>query len=209
VIDYDAESSKRCLAELGHAGIREQLVRFAVWLTTSEADAEDLLSDALACVCDPAEGRPWDPVRGPFSVHMRIVLRDLARRERRSARARREVVDSRLVADLHTVDPAPTAEQAVSDARSLSRLRRLGAIVRDRLASSLRALQVFDLGAEGVDEVSEQAARLGCSPMEIRAAQQTIARHAQRVLQEDRREEARRGVRARVPERTEQGVNEP
>src|ERR1017187_3177761 len=74
----------------------------------SKVDSEDLLSDAMVAVCDPDGGRPWDPERGSFLAHMRIVIRDLARRERRSARARRESVDSVWTRPWRVRDPLPT-----------------------------------------------------------------------------------------------------
>ncbi|MCL2448941.1 MAG: hypothetical protein FWD17_08345 [Polyangiaceae bacterium] len=207
MIDYGAEPSKRALSELAPREVREALLRYAIWLTSSEAEGEDLLSDAVACVCDPDDGRPWDPERGSFAAHMRIVLRDLARRERRRARHRREVVDS-AVAERDSEDPAPTPDEALSNARGLARLRRLGERLRERLAgehAKPRALQAFDLAAEGVGEAREQAARLGCSVADIRVANQIVVREAQRVLKEERKSEARRALGAPTGE---QGAHE-
>jgi hypothetical protein len=56
--DRDAPYSKRALAELEKPRVRGSLVQIAQWSTQSEADAEDLVSDALILVLDPEES-PW------------------------------------------------------------------------------------------------------------------------------------------------------
>lgn len=60
MIDRDAPSTKAALAELDKPGVREKLVKFGMWRMRSEADAEDLLQQALAKVCDPGDS-PWTP----------------------------------------------------------------------------------------------------------------------------------------------------
>jgi len=188
VLDYDAPSSKAAIAAFGLGQTAKNLLKLAACF--SKADAEDLLSDAMVSVCDPDGGRPWDPERGSFLAHMRIVIRDLARRQRRSARARREIVDS--VMDETMAHPRPPADEALSDARGLERRRRLGGILRERIAHNARTLQVFDRTCEGIEDAGELARLLGCTVADVYAANRQIARHAAQVLAEDEAAEVAR-----------------
>ena len=91
VADYKAPSSLRAIEAFKDDAARDHLLRFGRMLTGSEADAEDLLADAMESVCDPEKGRPWGE-RGTFRTHMRVVMTDLAKRKGRSAYARRSGV---------------------------------------------------------------------------------------------------------------------
>jgi DNA-directed RNA polymerase specialized sigma24 family protein len=64
-----APSSRRALEEFTKVDVRTLLSKAAVWLTQSEADAEDLVPDAMMSVCDPDEGSRWDPARGKFTAN--------------------------------------------------------------------------------------------------------------------------------------------
>jgi DNA-directed RNA polymerase specialized sigma24 family protein len=190
VIDFEAPSSKSAIEAIHVGRTKELLLKFATWLMGSQADAEDLLADAMVCVCDPTDGRPWDRARATFSTHMRIILRDLATRERRSARARREVLEAAFVFDESFVHPAPEPDEALAEARAAARRRELGGRVRAVLP--LRAVQVFDLACQGDDDAAEAARLIGCSVKEVYEANRQIARQAARVLEEERRAAAAR-----------------
>ena len=183
MMDFEAASSKRAIEALGVGDTRKNLLKFGVWLTQSEADAEDLLSDAMGRVCDP-EGRPWDPERGSFGAHVRVLMRDLAKAQQRSARVRREEVSAQSVA--RAVAGAPPPDEALSEARTLERLRRMGRTLRERLSSRPRALQVLDARLEGVERAEEVAELLGCPVQEVYDANRQIAYHAARVRAEER-----------------------
>jgi DNA-directed RNA polymerase specialized sigma24 family protein len=190
VLNYSAPSCIAAIEAFRAGETAKLLLKFAGWFAASEADAEDLLSEAMVTVCDPDHGRPWDPARGSFLAHMRIVLRDLAKRERRSARPRREILDSAMDETMEHAGPAP--DEALHDARTAERLRRLGGILRQRISPSPRALQVFDLGCEGVEGADELARALHCSVREVYVANRYIARHAAQVKAEDEAAQAAR-----------------
>ena len=171
---------------------RALLLKFAVWLTHSESDAEDLLADAVSCMCDPQDGRPWDPARGSLLAHARVVMVDLAKARRRRAAARREVIGDALALAEEMPHAGPAPDEAPSDARLRERLARLGGRLRERIEHLQRAVQVFDLGCQGVERPDEQARAIGCDVREVYEARRQIARHAARVLAEERKEEAAR-----------------
>jgi hypothetical protein len=188
VIDFQAPSSKRALEALGDGPSKALLLKFAVWCTGSEVDAEDLFAETRDCLCDPEDGRPWDPARGSFLTHARMVMRDLGRRGRRSARARREVLDGRLATDETTADPRDPPDEALHGARELDRDRRLGGLLRQRLRGT--ALHVFDRRCEGHDDGAEMARLCRCTIEQIYEANRTIAYQASRILAEERKTEA-------------------
>jgi DNA-directed RNA polymerase specialized sigma24 family protein len=184
VLDHKDPSSARAIEALGEGDTRKNLLKFGVWLTGSEASAEDLLADALELACNPDDGRPWDPERGSFSTHMRIVMRDLAKRERRSSRARHEVLSSKKVARARS--RAPIADEALADASRVHRLQGMGEKLRERLSTRPRALQVFDARMAGTEGGDELAVLLGCRVEEIYEANRQIVYHAAQVLAEER-----------------------
>jgi hypothetical protein len=123
---------------------------------------------------------------------MRIVMRDLLRHERERARTRREVIASSLAFDADAPDSNPAPDVALSEARKLERLRRLGGVLRERLLDKSRALRVFDLGCQGVEDAAEMARLVGCSVGEIYDANRQISYHAAKVLAEEELAEAAR-----------------
>jgi hypothetical protein len=190
VADFKAPSSVRAIAALGEGDTRTNLLKFASWLTHSEAQGEDLLSDAVECVCDPENGRPWDPDRASFGTHMRIVMRDLARRERRSSRSRHEVLSPRKVKRARSL--APLADDVLDHARGFDRLQRLGETLRAGLSSRPLDLEVLDARMAGTERADDLAQLLGRPVEEIYEANRRIARCAARVLREEQAaEEAR------------------
>lgn len=201
MVDYEAPSSKRALEEFKNERTRKHLLGYARWFTHSEVDAEYLLADAIDVVCDPDGGRPWDPQRGSFVTHLRIVIRDHARRERRSARARREVLEPGYAFDERMAAPNPGADEALADARELEEFRRLGALLREALVRKgwTRAVQVYDAMGQDIERAEDVARFLGCDVAEVYEAKRQIAREGERILAEERKAAA-----DRMKERREQ-----
>jgi RNA polymerase sigma factor (sigma-70 family) len=188
VIDYQAPSSARALAALDEGTARTVLRKFAKWCTGSDADAEDLFQETVQKLCDSDEGRPWDPTRGSFLAHARIVMREIVRRSRRSARARKEVLDGRLATDETMADSNDPPDEALGQARELDRDRRLGGVLRERLDPL--TLRVFEQRRQGQDDGAELARLCECSVQEVYDANRSIAYHASRILAEEREAEA-------------------
>jgi DNA-directed RNA polymerase specialized sigma24 family protein len=181
--DPDAPSSKRTLVELEKPRVRPSLVQIALWSTRSEADAEDLVSDALILVLDPEES-PWVPPR-TFLTHMTFVMRHLWDQRMRGARTWREVVDEYVTADKNTLSREPPADDELHRRRSLAVLRQLAAkVVAEIGAKHPIAKRCFELASQGIDEPEEQATLIGCPVEEIYDAIRKLRYHAQRIRSE-------------------------
>jgi hypothetical protein len=185
--DFKAPSSARAIAALGEGDTRKNLLKFGAWMTGSEAGGEDLLADAIVYVCDPKEGRPWDPERGSFGTHMRMVMRDLTKQERRSSRNRHEVLSPKKVVKARST--APVADVALADARATHRRHQMGEILRERLAARPFTLRVFDARLGGVERADDLARLFVCTIEEIYEANRQIVYHAANVLREQREAE--------------------
>ncbi len=183
MLTFTDPASEKALNALGDGRTRELLLKFARWFMPSDADAEDLFTDALLKVCDPEEGRPWDPSRGTFLTHMRVVMRDLWQEGKRRAAARREVLDAHAL--LGALDPAPNPEDALSEARATERRHRLGEQLRERIAHHPLTLQVFDAACEGLGEAAAIAEHLGRPVQEVYDCNEKIVYHGRRLIVED------------------------
>src|SRR5271165_1950988 len=93
VLDRVAPSFALALAEFKTDEVRSALVKFARGRTRSEADAEDLIANALAASCDPRKS-PWDRGKCTFEHHMKNLMRRRAVEDHRSWNARNVVADS-------------------------------------------------------------------------------------------------------------------
>jgi DNA-directed RNA polymerase specialized sigma24 family protein len=181
--DPDAPSSKRTLVELEKPRVRPSLVQIALWSTRSEADAEDLVSDALILVLDPEES-PWVPPR-TFLTHMTFVMRHLWDQRMRGARTWREVVDELLTSDNNTLSREPPADDELHRRRSLAVLRQLAAqLVAEIGPKHPIAKRYFELASQGIDQPEELATLIGSSVEEIHDASRTLRYHAQRIRNE-------------------------
>ena len=165
--DFTAPQSKLVVEALEEPRTRTLLLKFAGWLTHSEADAQDLVSDAINRMCDPEDGRPWDPKRGSLFAHARIVMADLAKARRRRAATRREVLGDSLAFAEEVPHAGPAPDEALSDVRLRERLQRLGGRLRERIGRLPRAVQVFDLACQGVETPDEQAQAIGCDVRQV------------------------------------------
>ena len=197
VFDKDAPSSKLALAELQQERIRTSLKKYAVWRTKSEADAEDLLADGVECVLDP-DRKPWDPAKGSFFRHMRLVMDGIAIEQARGGHRRFEVLDEGIAFDQRTVDPKPPADEALHAERKLAWLRHLGTVLMGRLrGKDPVALKVFEVACEGVEEPQEQARRIGCPVDDVYESLRRLRYHGAKVRDEEEQAEAERMKRAR------------
>jgi DNA-directed RNA polymerase specialized sigma24 family protein len=189
VLDFKAPSSVRALEALSQGDCRRLLLKYGNICTGSEIDAEDLLSETLQVICDP-EDRPWHPSRGSFLTHARLVMRDLARKWRLSAQARREVPDDGTTLDEMKDDLSELTDDAVELARQNERDKRLGALLRQRLDPV--ALCVFGQRSEGEEAATNLARSCKCSVDEVYDANRRIAYQASVILAEENKTEASR-----------------
>jgi DNA-directed RNA polymerase specialized sigma24 family protein len=191
MLEAQAPSSLRVVAELDKPRVKERLHAIARWSTGSDdAAADDLVQDALARVLDPAKA-PWDPARGSFLQHMSFVMRHVWDRRMRRVAVQREVLDGNL--DETTPGREPSAED------ELARLQTL-AIYRSALEEALCAIddkhplarKIFDLVTQGIEEPAKQARRLKCDVDEVYRTLETVKYHARRALERREVAEARR-----------------
>lgn len=197
VFDPDASSSKRAIAELHKKDVRDKIKKYATWRTSCAADADDLVADAMECVCDP-DRKPWDDAKRTFFAHIRRVMDDLAIERARGGYARFEVVDSELAVDESTVDPAPRPDEALHDERKLAWMRRLGDLLLGRLGDrDPIATKVFRLACQGIEDPVEQAAAIPCRVDEVYEAQRRLKYRGGCIKAEDREAEATRVKAAR------------
>jgi DNA-directed RNA polymerase specialized sigma24 family protein len=192
VFDPNAPSSQRALVELGKKKIRVSLVHIARWSTGSDADAEDLVANAILAVLDP-DKTPWISLKSTFLTHMSYVMRRVWNEDMRRARARYELADEDVTRDRRTVSKEPWADQELHDRRSLHLLRQLGAKLIAEIGEAFPvATKSYQLGAAGIEGAEEQAGIIGCTIEEIHEARRTLKHHARRIRDEyDQAEELR------------------
>lgn len=190
--DFDAPSSKRVLAELAKEGAWENLMKLAGWWTKSEAEAEDLVADALGRVLDP-DDMPWDPDRSGFFGYVGTVIRHVWGRHVRKARVQREVIDTGIAHDESVTHLEPMADDVLNEHRAVALRRFLAERVLDAIRDKHpRAVQVYELGARGIDEPSEQARMIGCPVEDVYVAMNTLRRFARAAYAEWEEQEERR-----------------
>ena len=182
-MDFQAPTSQPVLDALKVARYEQALFTFALWLTGIEADAKDLLQEAIYCMCDPTGGMPWDPDRSSVTTHARFVLKKLARKRWRASRARREIQTDRDDLDDTYEHQGPPPDEAIDDARERAKDRRRGELLRQRLNALSR--RVFDCRCSGIEEAAELARLCSCSVKEIYVANKLIVYHANAVLAEE------------------------
>jgi hypothetical protein len=217
--DPDAPSSQRALAEYRKPWVHERLVEKAKMLTGSEGEAEPLLEDAMMLVLDP-ERYPWDHLKHPFLKHMGLVMRHVWNGYLRSARVRHEVVTDDVTAEasivrarggrgeddvektdeverfIGAVSREPPADQELHRRRMFHLYRQLGEKLLASLDESQRnhhvARRVFELGAQGVEAIEEQARRIPATYAEVKAAHELLRYHGRRIGAEwDLKEQSR------------------
>jgi len=188
--DPDAPTSKRALEELARPKVREILVRIAKLYTQSEADAEDLVADALMLALDP-EDSPW--IKGKFLTHMSFLMRHVWTDQMRLSRARHEVVDSTVARDENTLSAEPAPDSEANRSRTLETLKRLGAQLLLEIGDKYpNARRCFELGAAGIEDAADQAAIIGCTEKEVYEAHAVLKRYGKRIREEWEQAEERR-----------------
>jgi hypothetical protein len=173
--------------------IYAELVKHAMSVAKgNEAAAKDLAQEAIRRVLD-ANWEPWDPKKHPqvLTFLARIVNR-LARNERTSARAHREIAMDREAKERTRARKiALEADKVYEDVSSTE--ARLGAarlLARrmDRLRANIGGDAVVhalvDEIEKGNETPREQAAATGYSIEEVREGTRRLARHVARVARE-------------------------
>ena len=209
VFDSQAPSSQRALAELSKEKTRRHLVAIAKWSTGTDADAEDLVSNALLAVLDP-EKAPWVSARRTFLTHMSYVMRHVWDEDMRRARVKQEHSDEDVTCDLKTVGKEPPADEELHRRRSLQVLRELG----ERLMAAIGdkypiARKSYELGAAGIEDAEDQAGILGCSMEDIYHARDTLKRYAKQIREDYEQAEEHRMKELRERTRTKPLENAP
>jgi DNA-directed RNA polymerase specialized sigma24 family protein len=205
VIDYAAPSSVSALAELQKKEVRDHLLKFATWRCGSEATAEDLIADALLLVCDPAE-KPWDPAKGSFTRHMRMLIQDLVIQRARTGYGRYETAESGLVMDESTESPALPPDEQLHEERDLAVMRELFARTIARIEKSYpHAKAICELLPAGFEKPADIARELGLDAAEVYETLKALKRHGPEVRAEwERAERARmQELRARATKKKE------
>jgi hypothetical protein len=208
VLDVHAPSSRLVVEAFGKPGVRDRLLLIAGWSTASAANAEDLVSEALARALDPDDA-PWVPGKYTFLTHMTFVIRQTWAQSLRKASAQRELLDGGIAQDETTASPEPRADDELDRRRELARRKALLDEVVIALETEYPLVRaISELGARGIEEPAAQAKELARSVDEVYRAHETLNRHARRALADWDRSEERRmaSVRAQaVPGRKEVG----
>ena len=190
--DFDAPSSKRVLAELAKEGAWNNLLKLARWRTGAEADAEDLVANALARVFDP-DDMPWLPEKGGFYSHMGNVIRHVWGRHVRKVSVKREVIDTGIARDETMPSLEPAADEELHRQRTVALRRALVETVLETIGDKYpRVREVYKLSARGIDDPSEQAKELRCGPEEVYLAVKTLKRFVRAAHEKWEQEEERR-----------------
>jgi DNA-directed RNA polymerase specialized sigma24 family protein len=172
--------------ELEKASVRARLKWLATRYTATDADAEDLVQQALARVVDP-QGSPWDPDgTTTFVNHVGSVINGLASNEWRSARVRHEILDGHLAHDGQTADDAPAVDAILEEREEQETLRRRGVKLLACLGDTDPvATDVLAAAREGFETPAEQAARLGRKVEDVYEAYRRLKYHAAQILAQE------------------------
>jgi DNA-directed RNA polymerase specialized sigma24 family protein len=198
VLDVDAPSSQRAIAELEKPTMRQRLHRIALWTTGSDAAAEDLVEDALVRVLDPDDA-PWLPEKTTFLRHLNFVMTRVWSREMRKASAHREILDGGLAHDETHPSHAPPVDDELDGLRAIAvRQSLLDEVVAAIESKTPLARPICELGAQGIEEPAEQARMLDCSVQAIYDTLKILKRHAKSALDEWDRTERRRMMAAQA-----------
>ena len=202
VIDFHASSSERAVAELRKDDVRAHLVRFAAWRCASVDGANDLVADAMLLVCDP-ERKPWDPAKGSFARHVRLVIEDLVVERARTGPGRFESPEDGLPEQESTPDGARSPEDALRSERELEWMRELAERTLGRTERTYpHARAIFGRLSQGFDRPSEWVHEIGCPLEQAYATIEALKRHGRQV-----RADWERSERARMRNIPPQGTD--
>jgi DNA-directed RNA polymerase specialized sigma24 family protein len=181
VIDFAAPSSVRVTKQIESKRTFSMLCMVAFWFTRSAPDAEDLVTDAVCEMCDPDDGRPWDPARGSLVAHARIVLHDLWRRERRRAQHRYEDLSPDAVR--HARSPALTPEEVLFERQDTERMARRRDALVENVKDNPVAMGILACAAEEIGDAEAVAEKLGCTVEEVYGAKRVLKYQGKRILE--------------------------
>jgi hypothetical protein len=165
--------------------LRKKIFLHAYSLTRNVHDAKELAQTGIAKVIDPDDS-PWDEEAQPnLLLHVGSVMNGLASNKNRGD-GRHPVVALDPGKD-RRVDPGPTPEERIDHGEDIARMQGWLDRLIVRLQGDEIALGKIELMREGIDDATEQAARLGCSVKEIYRANERIAYHASIVKRATRK----------------------
>jgi DNA-directed RNA polymerase specialized sigma24 family protein len=207
VYDPRAPSSQLALTEYARPGNAAHLLRYATWWTKDEDAAKDLLADAMERVLDP-EDRPWNPDRGSFRGHMRMLMGLDFIEARRVGFGKYEVVDSESEAFERAIEPLPQPDALLQRKRKLEWMREMWDALAARLdeRDTLPRL-IYELACEGRHDEPEEFAEVIGVPVEaIYEAMRRLRYHAGKVREEREKREKQRmvGLRAEAERATKE-----
>lgn len=191
--DPRAPSSLLALAEYRKPREARRLLRYATWRTRSDAEAKDLVADALVRVCDP-DDKPWDPSERTFYRHMRRVMDDDAIEQARTGFKKYEIVDTEHEGFDRAIQPIPGPDMALQAKRRLGWLRGMWGTLVGRLRGNDRLpLRIYALACGGQhDEPEELAEQLGAPVEAIYEAMRRLRYHGLIVRHEWEQKEQQR-----------------
>jgi hypothetical protein len=199
VYDPRAPSSVLALAEYAKPGNARHLLRYATWWTKDENAGKDLLADAMERVLDP-EDKPWNPAKGSFRRHVRMLMGADFIEARRVGFGKYEVVDSESEAFERAIEPLPPPDALLHRKRKLEWMRAMWPALVARLGKDDRLpLLIYELACEGRhDEPEEFAEMLGVPVEQVYEAMRRLRYHAGKVRDEWEKREKQRmaGLRA-------------
>ena len=206
VFDADAPSSRLAIEQIELPNVRERLFAYAKARTGSEADADDLVEEALLRVLDPDDA-PWDPARGSFIPYVGYLMRQCWHGKLRKASTRREVLDGELDGSPLALSREPRTDVELDRRRTMavwqSVLDEVLAKIGDKYPL---ARKVVDLASRGIDQPADQARMIPCRIEEVYRILETLQYHAQAVFEQRELAERRRMENLRGA--TRKGKNE-
>jgi DNA-directed RNA polymerase specialized sigma24 family protein len=199
VYDPRAPSSLQALAEYARPENARHLLRYATWWTKNEGTAKDLVAGAMERVLDPAD-RPWNPERGSFRGHVRMVMGLDYRDGLRTSFGKYETVDSEHVAFERAIEPLPQPDALLHRKRKLEWMRAMWLEVAARLGETdPLPILLYELACDGRhDEPAEFAEALGVPVAAVYEAMRRLRYHAAHVRAEWEKREKRRMAELRI-----------
>jgi hypothetical protein len=199
VYDPRAKSSLLAIAEYGKPTEAGRLLRYATWRTKNVEDARDLIADAMVRVCDPQD-KPWDPARGSFFRHMRLVMDSDAIEQHRRGFKKYETVDSDHEAFDRVVEPTPGPDMALQAKRRLDWLRGMMLTLIGRLqGKDPLGLSIYELACDNRHEEPAEFAEALAVPVEdVYEAMRRLRYHGAKVRDEWEEREQRRMAELRT-----------
>jgi hypothetical protein len=147
--------------------------------------AMDVVDDAYTIAFEhERKGDCWDPAVEEASVRIARFLQTVLRTRRRDIKRKPPPVPL----DAQGSDPPsdlPPADELLAEAQEEARRAARAERLLERLAaepSGKLYLSIVHLAREGVSKSKDLAAKLGCTPKEVRAARIRIGYHAQRIM---------------------------